>query len=62
VSAVDPATTKTAPRRRLSADQRRRQLIDAAVTVVARRGYATASVAAIAEQAGVAEGLLFAPT
>jgi AcrR family transcriptional regulator len=48
-----------APRRRLPAELRRGQLIDAAITVIAREGYARASTAAIAAEAGVAKGLLW---
>lgn len=46
-------------RRRLGPDQRRRQLIDATVSVVSRRGYQNASLAAIAAEAGVSKGLIW---
>jgi AcrR family transcriptional regulator len=46
-------------RRRLWPDERRRQLIDATVSVVASQGYQKASLAAIARQAGVSKGLLW---
>lgn len=48
-----------APRQRLSADQRRRQLIDATVRVLARDGYQRASVNAIVAEAGVSKGLVW---
>ena len=47
------------PRRRLSAGQRRRQLIAATVSVLSRCGYQNTSLAAIASEAGVAKGLLW---
>jgi len=59
VSAAAPTPPAKAPRRRLPAELRRRQLIDAAITVIARDGYARASTAAIAAEAGVAKGLLW---
>ena len=46
-------------RRRLGAEQRRGQLIDAAVSVVSSRGYRNASLAAIASEAGVSKGLVW---
>lgn len=45
--------------RRLPAEQRRRQLILSAIPVFARSGYHGATTRAIAEQAGVAEALLY---
>ncbi|HEX5089176.1 MAG TPA: TetR/AcrR family transcriptional regulator [Nocardioides sp.] len=48
-----------APRQRLSADQRRRQIIEAAVRVLARDGYQRASVSAIVAEAGVSKGLVW---
>lgn len=47
------------PRRRLSSEQRRRQLIEATVSVLARCGYQNASLTAIASEAGVAKGLIW---
>ncbi len=41
------------------ADQRRRQILDAAVRVFARSGYAGCRVADVAEEAGVAYGLVY---
>lgn len=48
-----------APRRRLSAGERRAQLIDAALDVFARRGFVGATTKEIAEEAGVAEAIIF---
>jgi len=47
------------PRRRLGAEERRRQLIAATVSVLSRCGYQNTSLAAIASEAGVAKGLLW---
>jgi AcrR family transcriptional regulator len=46
-------------RRRLSEDERRAQIIRAAITAVARHGYDGATAAAIAAQAGVSKGLIW---
>lgn len=46
-------------RRRRSAEERRRQILDAALGLFARRGYAGTTTKAIAEQAGITEGLIF---
>jgi AcrR family transcriptional regulator len=58
-----PATTSkaaTSPRRqRLSADERREQIVRATTEVIAARGYGNATLTAIAETAGVAKGLLW---
>jgi AcrR family transcriptional regulator len=43
----------------ISADERRRQILDAAVRVFARAGYAGCRVADVAEEAGVAYGLVY---
>lgn len=51
--------TGTAGRRRLGADQRRGQLADAAVAVVAGQGYRGTTADAIAKRAGVSKGLLW---
>ncbi|MGH7918686.1 MAG: TetR/AcrR family transcriptional regulator [Candidatus Dormibacteraceae bacterium] len=57
---LSPASeTSGARRQRLRPEERRRQLIDAAVSIVSRRGYRNASVAAIAAEAGVSKGLLW---
>jgi AcrR family transcriptional regulator len=47
------------PRQRLSADERRDQIITATVRVVARDGYQRASVSAIVSEAGVSKGLVW---
>jgi AcrR family transcriptional regulator len=49
-----------APRdRQTGAEEKRRQILDAAVRVFARRGFHTSRVGDIAEEAGVAHGLLY---
>jgi AcrR family transcriptional regulator len=55
----DMPTAGRAPRRRLSAGERRRQLIAATVSVLSRCGYQNTSLAAISREAGVAKGLLW---
>jgi len=54
----DAAGTRP-PRRRLGAEERRRQLIAATVSVLARSGYQNTSLGAIASEAGVAKGLIW---
>lgn len=49
----------TQPRRRLSGDERRSQLAQAAIDVIADIGFAAATVDAIAEKAGASKGLLW---
>ncbi|WP_320670868.1 TetR/AcrR family transcriptional regulator [Patulibacter defluvii] len=49
----------SAPRRRLPRADRRRQLLDAALAEFAERGYAAASMNAIAERAGITKPLLY---
>lgn len=49
----------TRGRQRLGPAERRRQLIDATISVVARCGYQNASLTAIAREAGVSKGLLW---
>jgi AcrR family transcriptional regulator len=49
------ATMTTTP----AAEQRRRQILEAAVRVFAQRGYHTSRVGDIAEEAGVAYGLVY---
>ncbi len=44
---------------RISADDRRRQILDAAVRVFARQGFHTCRVSDIADEAGVAYGLVY---
>jgi AcrR family transcriptional regulator len=49
-----------APRdRQAGAEEKRRQILDAAVRVFARRGFHTSRVGDIAEEAGVAHGLIY---
>lgn len=56
---TDTPAIRRAPRRRLGAEQRRRQLIAATVSVLSRCGYQNTSLAAIASEAGVSKGLLW---
>jgi len=49
----------TPTRRRLSGDERRESLLDAALQVFAERGYEGASIGAIARQAGVSKSLIY---
>ena len=51
--------TSRGPRQRLSEDQRRKQIVSAAVREVADRGYEGASLTRIAERADVAKGLVW---
>lgn len=46
-------------RRRQSAEQRKRQILDAALVLFARHGYAGTTTKAIAHEAGITEGLIF---
>jgi AcrR family transcriptional regulator len=46
-------------RQRLSADERRDQIVSAAIRVLARAGYRGASVGAIVAEAGVSKGLVW---
>lgn len=46
------------PRRRLREDERRAQILQATIAVVAEEGYPAASLGRIADRAGVAKGLL----
>jgi TetR/AcrR family transcriptional regulator, fatty acid metabolism regulator protein len=45
--------------RSIAQEEKRRQILDAAVRVFARKGYHTSRVGDIAEEAGVAHGLLY---
>jgi AcrR family transcriptional regulator len=54
----DPARSER-PRRRLGEDERRAQIVRAALAVVARHGYAGASTTLIAAEAEVSKGLLW---
>jgi AcrR family transcriptional regulator len=55
---VDAPERSSAPRRSAIEAVRRAQIVDAAITVVAEEGYARASMARIAQQAGLSKGLL----
>jgi TetR/AcrR family transcriptional regulator, fatty acid metabolism regulator protein len=55
---TDESSTR-ADARQAGAEEKRRQILDAAVRVFARDGYHTSRVGAIAEEAGVAHGLLY---
>ncbi len=54
----DPAPLAERRRQRLSEDERRAQIIDGCLEVLARDGYRRASVARIAQAAGVSKGLV----
>lgn len=57
------ATTPKAKRRyapRMPVEQRREQLLDAALTVLAREGYAHVTIEAIAQEAGVTRPVVYA--
>lgn len=58
-----PDETSTSPerpgRRRLSADERRAQVLRATIDVVANEGFDAATTAAIADRAGVSKGLIW---
>ena len=45
--------------RSIASEEKRRLILDAAVRVFARKGFHTCSVSYIAEEAGVAHGLLY---
>ncbi len=53
------SAARPARRQRLTAEQRREQLVQATVSVVSRLGYQHASLAAIATEAGLSKGLLW---
>jgi AcrR family transcriptional regulator len=60
VSAPQPRVPPPAPgRRREASERRRRSILDAARTCFGRDGYAGATVARIADEAGVSNGLLY---
>jgi AcrR family transcriptional regulator len=54
----DPVAAPTRVRRRLSEQQRRDQIVDACVAVLARDGFEQATLVRIAEAAGVSKGLV----
>jgi len=53
-------STATAPRTRMTADERREQVIAAAVHEFAEQGYQAASTAAIARRAGISQPYIYA--
>jgi len=53
-----PATRPTVSVRRISKDERRRQLIAATMRVLARKGYAETTLSEVAAEAGVSYGLV----
>lgn len=53
------STKRTQPRRRLSAPERRARIEDAATTLIGQRGYAGASMDAIAFAAGITAPVLY---
>ncbi|GAA4691558.1 TetR/AcrR family transcriptional regulator [Pseudonocardia yuanmonensis] len=60
-AASTPASSSSAPspRRRVARAERERQILDAAVAVFAERGYANASMDAVAERVGVTKPVLY---
>ncbi len=58
-TASNRSAARPARRQRLSAEQRREQLIRATVAVISRLGYQNASLAAVAAEAGMSKGLLW---
>ncbi|MFE1934094.1 TetR/AcrR family transcriptional regulator [Streptomyces sp. NPDC056669] len=52
-------TTSGKRRQRLGEDERREQIVRAAIDVVAEEGFAAASVTRIAKRAGISKGLVF---
>jgi AcrR family transcriptional regulator len=59
VTSASAAGPPRAARQRLSEDQRRAQILRAAIQVVARHGFEAASASLIAAQAGVSKGLIW---
>jgi AcrR family transcriptional regulator len=56
---VSTRTQQGSPRRRLTAEQRREAILDAALEVFARRGYHGSSIDEIAQAAGVSKALIY---
>jgi AcrR family transcriptional regulator len=54
-----PPKSKPSPRKRLSADDRRAAILDAALEVFSRRGYNGASIDEIATAAGISKALIY---
>jgi AcrR family transcriptional regulator len=59
VGFVTPPTPPTAPRTRLTPDQRRSQLLDLGVRLLATRSLDELSIDLLAEEAGISRGLLY---
>lgn len=59
VKTVTGGAAAPAPRRRLPAEARTPQILDAALEEFAERGYAGARMAAVAARAGIAKGLIY---
>jgi AcrR family transcriptional regulator len=59
MSAASPTPRSTPTRQRLSEAERRGQILQATIAVVARQGFEAASATAIATQAGVSKGLIW---
>ena len=58
-SSADAASMDPVPRRRLSANERRDQIIDAAIVLFGARGYNGTTTRALADAAGVSEATVF---
>ncbi|WP_148615569.1 TetR/AcrR family transcriptional regulator [Nocardioides rubriscoriae] len=56
---MDPVTTGTSPRIRLTPDERRAQLLDLGVRLLADRSLDELSIDLLAEEAGISRGLLY---
>lgn len=59
MSSLEPVVTQPRRRQRLDAGQRRDQIIAGCVKVLAEPGYQQASLALIAQTAGVSKGLIW---
>src|SRR6476660_4715971 len=56
---MEPVTTGTSPRIRLTPDERRAQLLDLGVRLLAHRSLDELSIDLLAEEAGISRGLLY---
>src|SRR6476660_10283819 len=56
---MEPVTTGTSPRIRLTPDERRAQLLDLGVRLLADRSLDELSIDLLAEEAGISRGLLY---
>src|SRR5205807_1258989 len=54
-----PKSPAAAPRRRVSAEERRELILDAALEIFAQRGYHGSSIDEIAHTAGVSKALIY---